>query len=271
MPRIFLLSVSFLAAPMILRGQCAALYATGLSPTVTGAGPLAPFYPVVANNCASEPGIPYMESNYNIVLKNPNWVAYRLTPARMAMINAHNSTWRLAHIDCCQMDPRFSSMVQGMSIAFNGLHEGHLAPQRSMRQALVALQFANLYTNISPMFSTLNLGPWHALENQIRAWASSGVAAQSDITVVAGPLFNNAAAPTITPGSPAQLQVALPNSFFMALYFNGAAAGARQQFYIFPNTLGPYNPWNTYQLANLAAFNGALPANYNLNLNFGPP
>jgi DNA/RNA endonuclease G (NUC1) len=255
--------------------QCNALYQAGAAPAVTGAGPLGAIY-AGANrytNCISEMGvlapIPYFSVMYNTRLKSAEWVVYRLDNTRIPVINArHSNQAKMYYTTCCLPDPAVSPILQASHFNFTGYDEGHMAPRLSMEQSLVALASANLYTNISPQTGPLNRGPWKALETAIRTWATPA----SAVYVIVGPLYNNAAAPTYTTPGPAQLRVAKPDFFFAVVYRPDQPANSRRQFYIFPNTNAVAGPITAFQLANVGAFNAAIPdANYTINLNLGPP
>jgi DNA/RNA endonuclease G (NUC1) len=181
----------------------------------------------------------------------------------------------LAYAGCCLPDigvaPGNQSTHRNFSLA--GMEEGHLAPFKTMSQSLVALQYANLYTNIVPQLQAFNGGAWRSLEEQIRNWGAVG---PGPVKVVVGVVFNTAAGPpppAAAANQPGALPMYLPSHYFMALYFPGQPQGSRHRFFLFPNNGAPCGGGNflNCQIANLAAFNAALPANYTINLNFPPP
>jgi len=121
--------------------------------------------------------------------KFPDWVCYCLSGHEVdgdlpLDRQWHNDPW-LEETETLEAEPAGADDYHRASIE-QDYDRGHLAPLGSFRNSRFAAQ-VNLYSNIVPMCSALNRGPWNRLEEDVRAL----VARYGRVWVMAGPLYES--------------------------------------------------------------------------------
>lgn len=155
-------------------------------------------------------------------LKNPVWVAYKLTnPDGWQDIGKRPSSFKT--------DYRTKSKVKGKDYRKSGYDRGHLAPNFAI--ALCHGREAQLQTftmsNISPQTSKLNSGIWRWLESTI---AINNLGRFEDLWIITGPIFDD-------PPSFMQNQIAVPTAFFKIIC-DKSAGRIRTSSFVIPQQCG---------------------------------
>jgi endonuclease G len=133
----------------------------------------------------------------NDLTKLADWVAYRVTPASIG--SSPNREWRT--------DPSLAGDETLTPDAYDGANRvlrtdrGHQAPLASFSGTPFAAD-TNILSNITPQASSLNQGPWNALEGQERSLAQR---LDTSVYVYTGPLFERLMTPL--PAGPALARV----------------------------------------------------------------
>lgn len=140
--------------------------------------------------------------SYNSKTRIANWVAWKLTPDRLA-----NNTERLNNF---RPDPDLpaSKAVTTHDYKGTGWDRGHLCPAGDNKWSRQAMIESFYMTNICPQHHNLNRGDWNELEQKCRKWVKK----DSCLYIVAGPIFYNRKPQTI-----GEHQVAVPDAFFKVI------------------------------------------------------
>lgn len=159
-------------------------------------------------------------TSYNATRRQPNWVAYELTP--------NEARGKLNREGEFQADPLArGGSANNADYSRSGYGRGHMAPAGDMKWDARAMRESFYLSNVCPQRHSLNAGLWNDLEMGIRQMARKGQV----VHIACGPVFpKNKEARTIGYG-----KVAVPDSFFKVLLtqHNGRYAAIG---YIFPNT-----------------------------------
>lgn len=167
-------------------------------------------------------------ASYNSKTRIANWVAWKLTPDRLA-----NNTERLNNF---RPDPDLpaSQAVTTQDYKGSGWDRGHLCPAGDNKWSRQAMIESFYMTNICPQHHNLNRGDWNELEQKCRKWVKK----DSCLYIVAGPIFYNRKPKTI-----GEHRVAVPDAFFkviLSLHKKPKAIG-----FIYKNNEGN-NPLDSY-------------------------
>lgn len=138
--------------------------------------------------------------SYNKDLKLPNWVAWELTPEKLAE--------RESRTDKFLPDPDLpeSQAVTTDDYKRSGMDRGHMCPAGDNRWHWKAMQESFYMTNICPQNHNLNRGDWKELEEACREWARK----EGKIYIVCGPVPPRGKYRTIG----RRHKVAVPDAFF---------------------------------------------------------
>lgn len=157
-------------------------------------------------------------TSYNSNWLIPNWVAYELTPSKVAgTVSRPKRSF--------EPDP----FVKGKSATHgdyskSGFSRGHMAPAADMKWSENAMNESFYLSNICPQKAELNGGVWERLENRVRSLASEG-----NIYICCGPIMSS------SPQRIGENKVAVPMKFFkvLCMYRKGKwqAIG-----FVFPNS-----------------------------------
>lgn len=137
--------------------------------------------------------------SYNASTCLPNWVAWKLTPARLAETYSRSNKFL--------PDPALpeSLAVTTDDYKGSGWDRGHMCPASDNRWNKQAMAESFYMTNICPQHSNLNRGDWKELEEACNEWAKT----EGTIYVVCGPLLYKKAHKTI-----GAHRVVVPEAFY---------------------------------------------------------
>lgn len=141
-------------------------------------------------------------TSYNTGNRQPNYVAWTLTPQRLQGNAQRRSTF--------YEDPELADDVKSRLSDYSrsGYDRGHLCPAGDNKWRMTAMIESFLLSNICPQKHTLNSGDWRVLEEACRTWAAE----QGDtLHLVAGPLFDP------TKSQWLKKRVRIPSAFFKTI------------------------------------------------------
>ncbi len=135
--------------------------------------------------------------SYNERTKQPNWVAWTLTPERFKEVAGRS--------DKFLPDPAVDRPVTTEDYKHSGYDRGHICPAADNKWDVQAMRESFYMTNICPQNHNLNGGDWKELEEACRDWAMEC----GRLYVVGGPVFEGAPRKHI-----GDSRVAVPDAFF---------------------------------------------------------
>lgn len=169
-------------------------------------------------------------ASYNKEIKIPNWVAWELTPEKLAEYESRSDKF-LPDPDLPQNEAVTTNDYKGA-----GLDRGHMCPAGDNRWHWKAMQESFYMTNICPQDHNLNRGDWKELEEKCREWAKQ----EGKIYIVCGPILYKRKHRTIGK----EHQIVVPEAFFkVVLCMNSTPPKAIG--FIYKNTSGNH-PLNFY-------------------------
>lgn len=107
--------------------------------------------------------------------RNPEWVAYTLTPEQRTQSN-------ITRTGSFKKDPQTPNAASNDDYNACGYDRGHLVPCEDMSFAPDAMEASFFTTNVSPQDPSFNRGIWKSLEDKVRGWAEKN----KKIYVIAG-------------------------------------------------------------------------------------
>jgi endonuclease G len=167
--------------------------------------------------------------SYNSNTKIPNWVAWKLTPARFVENYSRKEGEFLP-------DPQLpeSEAVTTDDYKGSGWDRGHMCPANDNRWDWKAMRECFFMTNMCPQHSNLNRGDWKELEDACHDWAVK----EGAIYIVCGPILYRQAHETI-----GYHHVVVPEAFFKVVLCLGKHPKAIG--FIYKNNRGN-NPLDSY-------------------------
>ncbi len=142
--------------------------------------------------------------SHDAVNKVPDWVAYRLTRARVAGTVPRSDDFRP---DADLAPGRRSELADYRG---SGFDRGHMAPARAMAWSRRAMSESFLLSNVAPQVGPgFNRGIWRVLEGLVRAWVQE----RGELYVVTGPVYAAGAGHAIGPN-----RVAVPTHFYKVVF-----------------------------------------------------
>ena len=157
--------------------------------------------------------------SYNDYTKQPNWVAYRLTPQFIA-----NKSNRNANFAPDLSIPK-AYRAELSDYKGSGYDRGHLAPCAAMSCSSKSAAESFLLSNISPQKTGLNCHGWAQLEKYVRFWTR----AKGELYVYTGVIYKNKKPRTFIGKS----KVAVPDYFYKIIY---APKQKESIAFVMPNT-----------------------------------
>jgi endonuclease G len=159
--------------------------------------------------------------SYNVSTLCPNYVAWRLTPERVA--------GRVKRLDEFGEDMTLNerTRVSSEDYAGSGYDRGHMCPAGDNKHLKEAMQESFLMTNVCPQNHLLNEGDWNELEQQCRQWVSD----YGELCIVCGPIFDSKSPARI--GRRKGLRPAVPDRFFKVILSPGEQPKAIG--FVYPN------------------------------------
>lgn len=141
--------------------------------------------------------------SYNSLTRQPNWVAWRLTPNRTKGGNDRKD-YKFTPDDDVPA-PR----AEDSDYRSSGYDRGHMCPAGDNKWKAEAMRQSFLFSNICPQAPSLNRGDWNEMELACRRWAKK----YGSVYVVCGPVFyKKSRRKTI-----GRNKVAVPDAFFKVL------------------------------------------------------
>lgn len=126
---------------------------------------------------------------YDRALKQPRWVAYRLTGEMLK-----KDSMAIVRTNDFRADEEFgrdSAMLD--DYRGSGYDRGHICPARDMAYSKKAMHESFLLSNTSPQAPGFNRGIWKEME----AWVRDVAAKEGSIYILCGPVFGNPTEKTI--------------------------------------------------------------------------
>lgn len=123
----------------------------------------------------------YWITGYDMSLRVPRWVAYRLTRDDLQK--------RRRRTACFRPEPRLLGNARAPSCETyrrSGYDRGHMVPSADMTRSEAAMVNTYIFTNIAPQYARFNRGAWAALEKHVRTLARR----HGEIYIVSGPVFD---------------------------------------------------------------------------------
>lgn len=146
--------------------------------------------------------------SYNSDQRVPNWVAWCLTPERIAGSTKRSDS--KFHEDTDVPEPRATHFDYVRS----GYDRGHMCPAGDNKWDAQAMDESFLLTNVCPQAPQLNRGDWNEMEQACRKWAKQ----EGALYIVCGPIFYKKSKKTTI----GKNDVAVPDAFFkVVLSMNG--------------------------------------------------
>lgn len=159
----------------------------------------------------------------------PDWVAWKLTPARAMGCTARTNPF---HADG-KLPTGFYAAPGDYSKT--GYDLGHLSPyDDNAVSPEMGHESFDVPTNFSPQLPKLNRWEWEQLEVDTRAWTQT----VGDLIVIDGPIYSGA------PATIGQHHIAVPNAFFKVVIGAGKAVG-----FTMTNAAHPKGPVEPYVVA----------------------
>lgn len=141
--------------------------------------------------------------SYNSRTRQPNWVAWQLTPMRTKGGNDRKD-YKFTPDDDVPA-PR----AEDSDYRSSGYDRGHMCPAGDNKWKAEAMRQSFLFSNICPQAPSLNRGDWNEMELACRRWAKK----YGSVYVVCGPVFyKKSRRKTI-----GRNKVAVPDAFFKVL------------------------------------------------------
>ena len=141
--------------------------------------------------------------SYNSRTRQPNWVAWQLTPMRTKGGNDRKD-YKFTPDDDVPA-PR----AEDSDYRSSGYDRGHMCPAGDNKWKAEAMRQSFLFSNICPHAPSLNRGDWNEMELACRRWAKK----YGSVYVVCGPVFyKKSRRKTI-----GRNKVAVPDAFFKVL------------------------------------------------------
>lgn len=163
--------------------------------------------------------------NYNSQTKQPNWVAWTLTPERFEEVAGRS--------DKFLPDPEVADPVTTDDYKHSGYDRGHICPAADNKWDKQAMQESFYMTNICPQNHNLNGGDWKELEEACRDWTME----YGRLYVVGGPVFEGVPHKHI-----GDSRVAVPDAFFKVVL---CLSPSKAIGFVFANKAGS-RPLRTY-------------------------
>lgn len=163
--------------------------------------------------------------DYNSQTKQPNWVAWTLTPERFEEVAGRS--------DKFLPDPEVADPVTTDDYKHSGYDRGHICPAADNKWDKQAMQESFYMTNICPQNHNLNGGDWKELEEACRDWTME----YGRLYVVGGPVFEGVPHKHI-----GDSRVAVPDAFFKVVL---CLSPSKAIGFVFANKAGS-RPLRTY-------------------------
>ena len=163
--------------------------------------------------------------DYNSQTKQPNWVAWTLTPERFEEVAGRS--------DKFLPDPEVADPVTTDDYKHSGYDRGHICPAADNKWDKQAMQESFYMTNICPQNHNLNGGDWKELEEACRDWTME----YGQLYVVGGPVFEGVPHKHI-----GDSRVAVPDAFFKVVL---CLSPSKAIGFVFANKAGS-RPLRTY-------------------------
>lgn len=156
---------------------------------------------------------------YNTEWKIPQWVAWKLTAARLQ--------GKAKRTDDFLPDPDLPEKVRSLDKDYAGSRydRGHMAPAGDMKWDEQAMAESFYLSNICPQASNLNRGDWRELEEKCRVWAQEG----EELYIVCGPVVKEG----VRHKRVGKSKVLVPEGFFKVLLVMGEQP--RAVGFLYPN------------------------------------
>ncbi len=137
--------------------------------------------------------------SYNSSTRLPNWVAWKLTPARLVENYSRSNKFL--------PDPALSASQAVTTDDYKGAgwDRGHMCPAADNRWDWKAMAESFYMTNVCPQHRNLNRGDWKELEEACNEWAKK----EGAVYIVCGPILYNQQHKTI-----GQHKVVVPEAFY---------------------------------------------------------
>lgn len=139
-------------------------------------------------------------ASYNKDTRQPNWVAWQLTPQ-----HTDGSAQRKNYPFSADDDVPAPRAVPA-DYRHSGYDRGHMCPAADCRWSPRAMRESFLLTNVCPQNHNLNAGDWNELEAACRRWAQQ----LGTLYIVAGPVFLSSREPRTI----GENGVRVPDAFF---------------------------------------------------------
>lgn len=142
--------------------------------------------------------------SYNIQNREPNYVAWLLTPERLVGNAKRSNTF--------YEDPELTADEKSrLSDYYNsGYDRGHMCPAADNRWSLTAMIESFYLSNVCPQIHSLNSGDWNELETACRNHVKNH---HENIYIIAGPIYTSSEARYLR----RKRRVRIPDKFFKAL------------------------------------------------------
>ncbi|MCR5312809.1 MAG: DNA/RNA non-specific endonuclease [Bacteroidaceae bacterium] len=143
--------------------------------------------------------------SYNMRYKNPNYVAWHLTKARIK--------GKARRKDVFEGDDALNSSSKVETYDYNGsgYDRGHMCPAGDNKNDQEAMDQTFMMSNVCPQNHDLNSGGWNELEILCREWVRD----YSDLFIVCGPIYDSNNPKTI--GKRKNIKIAVPDRFFKVI------------------------------------------------------
>ncbi len=139
-------------------------------------------------------------TSYNKDWKQPNWVAWQLTPQKLKENVERNNEF------LPDPDLKVREAVTTNDYKRSGYDRGHMCPAGDSKWSAKAMQESFYMTNICPQEHELNRSEWNELEQDCRRWAQK----EGSIYIVCGPIFHQGKHEVIG----REQKIPVPDAFF---------------------------------------------------------
>ena len=140
--------------------------------------------------------------SYDVLNKQPHWVAYELTSSELAGKNSRKGK------NFRPDDNANVPQADYNDYRNSGWTKGHLAPAADFKWSDEAMNYTFYFTNCSPQAEYFNQISWERLEKRVRDWANQF----GKVYVVTGPIIGDA-----VNGRIGLNRITVPDAFFKAV------------------------------------------------------
>ncbi len=168
---------------------------------------------------------------YDDDVRDPLWVAYRLTTADL--------TSKRKRKDCFRKDPRLSDDAASFCEDYDEpiFDRGHLAPTADMKRTEATMINTTILSNITPQQANFNQNIWEYLESYARAIARK----KGELYIISGSVFDkdgdgakddDAVVDRVKPRE----RVGIPTHFYKILLYQRSNGFIETMTFMLPNT-----------------------------------